>query len=142
MYYINYFISHSWNYSGHYDTLVEWINSGWSYQKVKLNFLDFSIPKDDPSHNAHNEKELFSRISDQIQQAHVVIIPTGMYSARSKWIQNEIDASKHLGKPILGVDPWGQERASSVVIANATEVVGWNSKSVVSGIVNLAINND
>jgi hypothetical protein len=136
MYYINYFISHSWNYNGHYDTLVAWINS---YSGNRLNFLDLSIPKDDPIHNARNQTQLFSRICDQIQQAHVVIIPTGMYSNHSKWIKKEIDASKHFRKPILGVNLWGQERASSVVKANATEVVDWNSKSVVSGIVNLAI---
>ncbi len=37
-------------------------------------------------------------------------------------------------KPILGVNPWGQERKSSVVATAAKETVGWNSKSVVDGI--------
>jgi len=57
-----------------------------------------------------------------------------MYVNYSKWIGKEIDGAATKGKPVLGVDPWGQQRTSSVVAAAATKTVGWNKKSVISGI--------
>ena len=64
----------------------------------------------------------------------MIVIPLGMYASYSKWIKKEIDGAQSYTKPILGVNPWGQERKSSVVAAAAKETVGWNSKSVVGGI--------
>ena len=73
-------------------------------------------------------------IFNQIRRCHVIVIPLGMYANYSKWIKKEINGADRYAKPILGVNPWGQERKSSVVAADAKETVGWNSKSVVGGI--------
>ena len=57
-----------------------------------------------------------------------------MYANHSAWIQKEIDGADQHKKPILGVNPWAQQRQPSVVAAAATEIVGWNKKSVIDGI--------
>jgi hypothetical protein len=64
----------------------------------------------------------------------VIVIPTGMYAAHSKWIQKEIDGAREYRKPILAVNPWGAQRTSTDVVNAATKVVGWNSNSVVTAI--------
>lgn len=138
---INLFISHSWAHSGHYDTLAEWIfNNNWSVGQASLNFRNYSIPKDDPVHNANSDKVLKEKIFNKIALCHVIVIPTGMYASYSKWIQKELDGCADYGKPILAVNPWGQKRTSTVVQNAATQTVGWNKKSVVSGIWNLYYN--
>ena len=132
---IHIFISHSWQYSGHYDTLAQWIfGETWSVGQASLNLLDYSVPKDDPIHNAPTDKALQEAIYRQIARSHVIVIPTGMYSQYSKWIKKEINGAKSYAKPILAVDPWGQKRKSSVVADNANSTVGWNKKSVVDAI--------
>ena len=132
---IHIFISHSWAYSGHYDKLAEWIsNKNWSIGQASLRFLDYSVPKNDPIHNAPSDTALKRAIYEQIRQTHVVVIPTGMYTNYSKWIGKEIEGAKYYGKLILGVNPWGQKRTAGIVYAAATEVVGWSSESVVKGI--------
>ena len=132
---IHVFISHSWTHSDHYDTLSSWIfEKNWSVEKASLDLRDFSIPKDDPIHNAPTEKKLKDAIYNQIGRSHVIVIPTGMYANYSKWIQKEIDGADEYEKPILAVNPWGQERKSSVVQSACRKLVGWNSKSVVDGI--------
>ena len=83
---------------------------------------------------APTDRALREAIFNQIAKCHVVVIPLGMYANYSKWIKKEINGANHYAKPILGVNPWGQERKSSVVAAAAKETVGWNSKSVVGGI--------
>ena len=135
MYQVHVFISHSWSYSGHYDTLEDWIFNGkWRRGQASFMFRDYSVPKNDPIHNAPTDRALRKAIFNQIAKCHVVVIPLGMYANYSKWIKNEINGANHYAKPILGVNPWGQERKSSVVAAAAKETVGWNSKSVVGGI--------
>lgn len=132
---IHVFISHSWSYSEHYDTLSSWIFSkSWKFGQASINFFDYSVPKDEPIHNARTQRALQEAIYAKIARTHVVIIPTGMYASYSKWIQKEISGANSYAKPILAVNPWGQERTSSVVARAANLTVGWNSKSVVGGI--------
>lgn len=132
---IHVFISHSWSYSGHYDTLEDWIfNKKWSSGQASLDFRDFSIPRTDPILNANNDLQLKKAIFEQIARCHVVVIPTGMYAQYSKWIQKEIEGSVAQDKPILAVNPWGQQRTASVVADSAKLTVGWNSQSVADGI--------
>lgn len=135
MHNIKVFISHSWAYTGHYETLAKWIfEEKWNVSGVPIAFFDFSIPRDNPIHFAINENDLRNKIFAEIMQSHIVICPTGMYSTHSKWIGKEIDGAQRMSRPILGVNPWGQERKSSVVVGAANKVVGWNAKSVVGGI--------
>jgi len=136
---VNVFISHSWAHSKHYTKLCEWIfEKRWQVDQIPLAFVDKSVPKDNPIHYAHSTEQLRNAIYARIGQSDVVVIPTGMYASYSKWIRKEIDGAELLGKPILAVDPWGQERKSSVVGEAADVSVGWSSQSVVSGIYDLS----
>lgn len=132
---IHVFISHSWSYSGHYDTLAGWIfEENWSAGQASFDFRDFSVPRDDPIHNAPSNKALRNAIYAQIARSHVIVIPTGMYANYSDWIQEEINGAGAYGKPILAVNPWAQQRTSTVVADSADKIVGWNSQSVIDGI--------
>ncbi len=57
-----------------------------------------------------------------------------MYASYSRWIQKEIEGANQYNKPILAVNPMGQQRKADVVISNANKVVGWNKNPVVSAI--------
>ena len=132
---IHVFISHSWAYSSHYDTLSGWIfNEKWSVGQASLDFRDFSVPQNDPIHNASNDTQLKNAIYNKISNSHVIVIPTGMYVNYSKWIKKEIEGANNYRKHILAVNIWAQEKKSCTVQQNATELVGWNKKSVINGI--------
>ena len=132
---VHVFISHAWAYSEDYDTLASWIfEERWSVGQASLDFRDYSVPKDDPIHDARNDRELLDAIFNQLFRSHVVVIPTGMYAAYSRWIQKEIDGAKEYDKPILAVVPRGQQRKAGAVVDNADAEVGWNKESVINGI--------
>lgn len=132
---IHIFISHSWAYSDHYDTLSDWVfGESWSVGQASLDFRDFSVPKNDPIHNAPNDAQLKNAIYDKISRSHVVVIPTGLYVNYSKWIKKEIEGANYYEKPILAVNPWSQNKKSSVVVQNANKLIGWNKKPVVNSI--------
>lgn len=132
---IHLFISHSWKYSAHYNTLRDWIFNGrWSFGQASLSFHDFSVPKNSPIHNAPSTLALRRAIYNQIARSHVILIPSGMYSTHSNWIQKEIDGAKGYRKPIIAISPYGQERQSTVVTRNATVTVKWNKQSIIDAI--------
>ena len=56
-------------------------------------FLDYSVPKNDPIHNTVNDLQLKNAIFDKIVRSHVIVIPSGIYAANSKSIQKEIDGA-------------------------------------------------
>jgi MTH538 TIR-like domain (DUF1863) len=132
---IHVFISHAWKYSNNYETLRKWIfDFPASIGQASLDLRNYSVPKDDPIHDAPNDTKLKEAIFRQIHMSHVVVIAAGMYAHHSKWIRKEIDGARAYGKPILGVNLWGAERKSSVVLSNADEVVGWNRQPIIDAI--------
>ncbi len=123
----NIFLSHSWSYSDAYEHLINLLHS-----KPYFTFKDYSVPKNDPVHNASNEKELYQAIYNKIKPCHIVIIMAGVYASYSKWIQKEIQiAKKDFNKPLLAVKPWAQTNVSQIVMDNADELVNWNTDSIV-----------
>lgn len=124
------FISHSWAYGDAYEKLVAFFN-----EHPYFEWMDYSVPRDDPIHDAPNQNLLYDAIKRQIQPVHCVLILAGVYASYSKWINKEIQIVKHdFKKPVIAVQPWGSERTSQVVKDNADRIVRWQSSSIVSAI--------
>lgn len=134
-YHVSVFVSHSWSYSDHYDRLAGWIfGESWNAGGTPIIFHNTSVPRDNPIHYAPNDAALQAAIFERLKVSDVIVVPTGMYSTHSKWIGKELKGAKHHGKKIVAVNPWAQERKSSVVQAVANETVGWNKDSVVNAV--------
>jgi hypothetical protein len=125
----NLFISHSWNYSDAYEKLLGLLNN-----RGFFNYKDYSVPKDDPIHNAPNDAALAKAIENQIVMASSVLILAGVYCTYSKWIDKEIEIAKRLQKTIIAIEPWGSERTSQKVKDNADIIVKWQADSIVDAI--------
>lgn len=125
----NLFISHSWVYSDAYSKLME-LPSNAPY----FFFKNYSVPKDDPIHNAPYDYQLRAAIKNQMQLASCVLILAGVYATYSKWINIEIQLAQEMGKKIIAIQPWAAQRTSQVVKNSADEIVGWNTDSIVKAI--------
>lgn len=132
----NLFISHSWTYSDAYEKLTGLLNDA-SY----FSYKNYSVPKNDPIHDAQNQAELYEAIKKQISPSQVVLILAGVYATYSKWIDKEIKIAKSeffSPKLIIAIQPWGAEKTSQKVKDNADRIVGWNTSSIVTAIRELA----
>lgn len=101
----NIFISHSWSYSDEYERLVALLD-----RKPYFSYKNYSVPKNDPIHNAPTVGLLREAIRSQMQPASCVLILAGVYSTYSKWINEEIDLAQSMGKKIIAVEPFASER--------------------------------
>lgn len=125
----NLFISHSWAYSDAYEKLTTLLDNA-----MNFDYKNYSVPKDDPIHNAPNTAKLKEAIREQIKHASCVLILAGVYSSYSKWINIEIELAQEMGKRIIAIQPWGAERTSTVVKEAADVICKWNTKSIVDAI--------
>jgi len=98
------FISHSWTYSNQYDGLVNLLR-----KDPYFHFHNYSVPKDDPIHNASNDRQLCEAIK---------LAEKGF----------------NITKPIIAVEYWGSERTSIPVKNAAKAVVKWQSQSIINAI--------
>lgn len=131
------FISHAWKYSEHYEKVVDWIDQ--AKDEGKLNWSNYSVPYHDPlidPNTTIGKTKLKSLLDNQIKPASVIIILAGMYAAHSEWIEYEINTAVKMGKYVIGVRPWGQERIPTIISDNANIMVGWNKDSVINAILN------
>lgn len=128
----NLFISHSWGYSDAYGKVTDLLKSQTS--PVGFNYKNYSVPKDDPIHNAPSDRALRTAIEGQMKACSCVLILAGVYATHSKWINIEIEMAKKLGKRIVAIEPWGAEKTSSVVKNAAHSIVKWNGASIVKAI--------
>jgi len=123
------FISHAWQYNQHYWTVVNWLND-----EANFSWRNCSVP----SHDAlpdKTSKGLSEGITRQINPAQVVIILGGMYAANSGWIDYEISEAQRMGKSIIGVRPWDQQRVPvNVQTALTIPMVGWNRASIIQAV--------
>ena len=130
------FVSHSWAYGDQYQKLVNLLDSDRSFI-----YENYSVPKDDPVHNAHSVGALREAIWAKMENCDVVLILAGKYATHSKWINEEIKLTKRsklIPKPIIGIKPWGNIQVSMPVRLAADEIINWNTDSIVGTIRRLA----
>lgn len=122
------FISHAWHRHEGYDRMVQFLDTA-----PLFIYSNYSVPQ----HRAYigmNNIQLMEQLKNQIRPVEAVIILGGIYVSYSGWIQAEIDFAKSIGKPIIGVTPWGAQRMPQAVTNAADIIVGWNTSSIVNAI--------
>ena len=132
----NIFISHSWSHKDQYEKLIELLEDA-----LYFSFKDYSVPRDDPIHDAPTSQKLYEAIKGQMTSASVVLILAGVYASYSKWINKEIEIAKNefeTPKKILAIEPWGSQKTSELVKKNADQIVGWNGQSIANAVKELA----
>ena len=131
------FVSHAWRYSDDYGQGVGWLDEA---QKEGLfTWSNYSVPSHDPlidPDKPAGKALLKEGLKKQIMPASKIIVISGMYAAYSDWIDYEIDTSVAMGKYIIGLKPWGQERIPVKIQNNVDTLVGWNKNSLISAVLN------
>ncbi len=128
----NIFISHCWAYGDAYGKMTDLLDGQTSNRY--FSYKNYSVPKDDPIHDAASDNELRIAIEAQMKPCSCILILAGVYATYSKWINIEIEIAQRLGKRIIAIEPWGSEKTSSTVKNAAHTVVKWNGSSVVNAI--------
>lgn len=124
----NIFISHSWKYPRHYESLIALL------QQHGFQHANYSVPKEDPLETTGTRRNLNEKLKAQIRPCSCVIVIGGVYVSYSQSIQDEIKIANELGKPIICVLPRGAERGSAVAQEWADMTVNWNTESIIDAV--------
>lgn len=130
------FISHAWKYGDDYNRLVNLLNSA-----KYFSYYNYSAPAEKPLFpfgTPYTSSDIAHKITDKLKPSQVTLVIAGMYTAYREWMQYEIDESIRLGKPIIGIRPWGNTIVPAYVSNHADEIVGWNTDSIITAIRKLA----
>lgn len=119
------FISHAYDYNDEYYKMVSNLKNAPNFK-----WRNYSVPE----HDQLPQKNLDEGLYNQIRPVNAVIILSGMYVAHSDWIIKEIKIAQAMGKPIIGVRPWGQQMVPQAVQSAARVMVGWNIDSIIGAI--------
>jgi len=122
------FISHAWDYHDDYKRLINLLDESYYFQ-----YTNYSVPRDDKFAKM-SKTQLQEEIRQQIRPVNCFLALAGVYMPYSDWIQFELDFAVSIGKPIIGIKPWGNTNVSSAVSDVAKELVGWNTDSIISAI--------
>jgi UDP-N-acetylglucosamine 2-epimerase len=122
------FISHAWSYGEDYYRIVEMLDAA-----PNFSWRNFSVPEDDPLHGG-SARQLREGLDRQMRRVHVVLVLSGVYATHSGWMQEELAIAEAYDKPIVGIFPRASQRASAAVQDAASEMVGWNTASIVDAI--------
>lgn len=127
------FISHAWDYKDEYEGVVRLLNSDLTFQ-----WNDLSVPIDNPLpvlfSLPKSYRNIVRQLDERIARADCLLVLAGMYVSHRGWIQSEIEAAKDFHKPIIAVEPRGNERFPDAVMQAADDRVGWNSASIISAV--------
>ena len=126
------FLSHAWRYNEDYYRLEKMLKEASLFY-----WRNYSVPSHDPliDPNTYIGKAKLTELLDrQIKPVNCVLILGGMYAAYSEWILKEIEIAQKYRKPIIGIYPWGQINMPVAVQNAATELVNWNTSTIISAI--------
>ncbi len=126
------FISHAWKYGDDYIRLTNLLDNA-----KYFSYYNYSAPREKPLFpigTPYSSSDIARKITDKIKPSQVTLVIAGMYTAYRDWMQYEIDESVRMGKPIIGICPWGNTKIPYYVSLYADEIVGWNTDSIVSAI--------
>lgn len=126
------FVSHAWKYGDDYRRLINLLDNA-----LYFSYYNYSAPQEKPLFPVGTpltNNMISTAITNKIKPSQITIVISGMYVQYKDWIQYEIDESKRMGKPILAIKPWGNERIPSYITQNADMIVNWQTNSIVSAI--------
>lgn len=128
------FISHAWKYGDDYNRLIKLLDAANNFS-----YFNYSAPTEKPlfpEGTPLTNKKIATKITEKISPSQILIVIAGMYTAYSDWMKYEIDEAKRMGKPILGINPFGQSQGPTpkYVSENADMMVNWSTDSIVSAI--------
>ena len=122
------FISHSWDHVDDLKRLRDLLNHR-GYFKV-----EFTEASPDNPIRSENNKYIRLQLADKIKDSDIVLGIADIYASHSDWMEWELSKAIENNIPIIGVVPWGQINISKVVADRATEIVRWNTESIVAAI--------
>lgn len=128
------FISHAWKYGDDYNRLVTLLDAANNFK-----YRNYSAPENKPLQNLDStdvttKSQISNAINRKISPVNAVLVISGMYANNREWMEKEVEIAQEYNKPIIAIKPWGNTVMPAYIKNIATEIVNWNTDSIVNAI--------
>ncbi|NNF16602.1 MAG: hypothetical protein HKN70_07625 [Gammaproteobacteria bacterium] len=120
------FVGHCWDESDDYLRFFDYVSDIDSFFYINL-----SEPQKRPGAGV---EAVQTELNRQMKDAEAVIIFSSAYTEDANLTQYQMDLARALGKPIIGVEPFGPQTVMKAVKDRAAEVVPWYNRAMVDAI--------
>lgn len=105
------------------------------YLETASNFFYFNCSAPDRAPAAGGKEALRDELRRQIKNAEAVVVLSSLYEENRDWVTYQMDAAQARDLPLIAIEPFGGiGRVPEDVAKRASEVVGWNERSIVDAI--------
>jgi hypothetical protein len=121
------FVSHVFEKTDDYLRVFEYLESAHNFY-----YRNCSAPDASPGAEREVMRE---RLRQEITQAEVVIVLSGLYRAQREWIDFELNCAKGLDKPVIVLEIFGvKEKLPVQLEALADEIIEWDDRTLTDAI--------
>ena len=121
------FVTHAFESAEDYLRVFEYLESSHNFY-----YRNCSNPERGSSADREAQKE---ELRQQIRQAEVVIVPSGVYRQHQELVDFQLNCAKGLDKPLVVIEYFGVKQKLPVQLeALADEIVEWNEREIADAI--------
>ncbi|HEX5421424.1 MAG TPA: TIR domain-containing protein [Gammaproteobacteria bacterium] len=122
---IRVFVTHAFEEHPDYQRVFEYLEAASNFF-----YVNCSKPNDIPA--VGGKEALREALRNQIKDAEVVLLLSVLYEENRDWITYEMDVAEARELPVIALEPFGGiGKVPPEVAKRASEVVGWNDRSIV-----------
>jgi len=116
------FVSHVWAKDDDYLRLFEYLESTNNFF-----YRNYSRPDQAPS---GDKEAMRAELRRQIEPVETVIILSSLYKPHQDWIEFQMNAAQALKKPLIVMEPFGDDEIPEAVRSRADEIGHWSARSI------------
>jgi hypothetical protein len=116
------FVSHVWAKDDDYLRLFEYLESTNNFF-----YRNYSRPDQAPS---GDKEAMRAELRRQIEPVETVIILSSLYKPHQDWIEFQMNAAQALKKPLIVMEPFGDDDIPEAVRSRADEIGHWSARSI------------
>jgi hypothetical protein len=125
---IRIFVVHGWILDDDYSRIIEYLESSENFFYKALSKPDAAVPGGDGSAARR------SAVAEVLKGAECVVCSAGIWERFNDWARYTVQRAQEMDLPIVAIEHFGPKEMDPRLRGYASEVVGWDSRSIVDAI--------
>jgi hypothetical protein len=123
---IRIFVVHGWILDDDYSRIIEYLESSENFFYKALSKPDAAVGEGSAARR--------TAIAEALKGAECVVCSAGIWERFNDWARYTVERAEELDLPLVAIEHFGPKEIDPRLKGHASEVVGWDSRSIVDAI--------